>query len=338
VLANEITLHIGVHKTATTLIQRSLKTLRSQLAAQGVAYVDRGEMSLLPALHGWRAFRDPTAPVPELRPQMPAFGVHRPDLAAAFTDELRALAARRCAEVASSSGDSLRHLLMSNETLVGSEAPDFGAVYRPRAVAALGHVLEALEPTRTHLVLYVRRQDTLIESQYMQRIHDGEVHDFADFAARATADTFIQYQDLADRLRRIDAVVTVRVRPFEAVAAGPARFVADLLRPFDLDLDLTVLNKRRANPSYTAPALVAALAINPLLEGTEQLRATRKFLRRTFPASRYPPPQLFTDRERRRVLEMYAAANRAFFERELPDAPVDSYADDEATARLSQLV
>ena len=40
VLPSEITLHIGLHKTATSLVQRSLRGLRTQMAVQGVAYVD----------------------------------------------------------------------------------------------------------------------------------------------------------------------------------------------------------------------------------------------------------------------------------------------------------
>ena len=182
-LPSQITLHIGLQKTATTLIQRSLKRLRPQLAAQGVVYVDRLEMLKLPAALGWRAYRAQEEPVPDGSPHMPAFQEHRAHLADDFTAQLRALAQERSDQVAREFGSTPRHLLLSNEAVVGTQAPDFGPIYRPRAVPALCHVLEALEPSATNLVLYVRRQDRLIESQYMQRIHAGEVHTFSEFAA-----------------------------------------------------------------------------------------------------------------------------------------------------------
>jgi hypothetical protein len=269
---------------------------------------------------------------------MPATRTHRADLADDFTSQLRALAVARSEKVARRIGSAPHHLLLSNEAIVGTEAPDFGPIYRPRAAAALRHVLQALEPSATRLVLYVRRQDRLIESQYMQRIHAGEVHNFAEFARAATAECFIRYGDLVERLATIDSVVEIRVRPFEVIGAGAAAFVADLLAPLGLTLDLDVVVDKRANPKYTAPALQAALAINPLLETPKQLRATRKYLREIFPAARYPDPDLFSDAQRQRVLAMYDASNRAFLSRYVPDVAPDAYSSEAATALLAHII
>jgi len=323
-IPRQITLHVGLHKTGTTLIQRSLRKLRDPMARRGVVYMDRLEMSDMASFAGWRAL--PSRDDPRI-PRLPAHRLHRVELAEQFTLELRHLAERRSEEAAAAAGGHPAHLVMSNEALVGAVAPDLSHPYRPRAEPALQHVLDALAPDSTRLVLYVRRQDRLIESQYVQRIHEGLTHDFEEFAAAATADTFIRYGDLVERLAEIATVVEVTVRPFEVIGLGAVDFMIDFLEPLGLGgLDLSDVSMKRTNPSYTAPALRAALAINPLLETLDELRATRRFLRSTFPIGKYPRPQLFDEKERQRVLDMYAPANRRLFRSFMPEFPEDSYA------------
>ena len=336
-LPRDLTLHVGLQKTGTSLVQRSMRRLRDRLGAAGFVYLDRREMMKLPAYHGWRAFplRDELEPFfgPRLRPMR----VHMPDLVDAFSDQIRDLAAARTRGVAQRYGGTPPHLFISNETLAGRMAPDVGSVYRPRAEAALEHLISALSPERTSIVLYVRRQDTLIESQYMERIHSGEVTEFADWARVMAAGPFIKFADLMTRLAAVGTVVRVIVKPFETIRAGGDRFVADLLAGIGARVNLDGLDFAEENPSYSAPALAAALALNPSIRNRKQLLATRDFLRATYPLADYPRPELFSAAQRAEVLEMYADSNRAFFTQYLPAADPDSYRNDAATDRLRDL-
>jgi len=336
-LPRSITLHIGLQKTGTTLIQRTLRKMRNHLASQGVVYVGRQDVNKLPALIGWRAF--PLEPVVERgigkvrnRPRL-----HDPRRESEFTQELRDLAAARCREVLDATGRSPKSLLMSNETLVGRLAPDFGAVFRPRAESAIEHVLEAFEPEHTTLILYVRRQDSLLESQYMQKIHAGEVIPFNKWAKASLRRPYIRFSELADRLQSIPTVDSLVVRPFETIKAGPDRFMAELLGRVGVRGGLDKMDFAASNPSYTAPALEAALAINGFLEKKEQVRATRKFLKKLFPRGEYPPPELFSAAERREVLEMYEHDNRELFRKHIPEAAEDAYLSDAGTDALKRL-
>ena len=312
-----LVLHVGGPKTGTSLIQRSLRTLRPQLRQRGIAYVDRSQMQRLEHRMSWGGDA-----------RGPAAGK------SAFAAELKGVVKSARREVAG----RLRTVLLSNEAMIGRAGPGFGDPYWPRAAEGIGEVIAALSPRRTDVLVYVRRQDRLLESMYMQQIHVGKSLTWEDFFANAGGDDRVRYRDLMEVIEGLPTVESTRVRPFEIIEGGAAPFVADFLAYFGAD-DLTPLltDFAPSNPPYTQPAWESALQINPHLRTEEQIRETRKFLKKLFPPEKHPPAALMTPDERLRLLEIYGPANLSFFRDYLPDYPADSYLSDEATERLGSI-
>lgn len=309
-----LVLHVGVPKTGTSLIQRSLRKLRPQLRERGIAYVDRKQIHRLAHRRSWGAYA--TGP---------------PEDKGAFASELKSVTRSEMRQTAGKT----KTVVISNESLIGRVAPEFGDPYWPRAVDGVGEVIAALRPKRTDILLYTRRQDRLLESQYMQQIHLGKSLRWDRFIAGAGKDDRVRYRDLVEVLGGLPTVESIDIRPFEIIGAGAAPFVADFLASFDLaHLVSHIENFGKSNPSYTQPAWEAALLMNPHLRTPEQRDDTRKFLKQLFPPDEYPPAQLMTDEQRMELLDIYAPANESFFRDFLPGYPVDSYATPEGVDKL----
>jgi hypothetical protein len=314
-----LTLHIGLQKTGTTLIQRSLRKLRPVLRNHGIIYIDRSDINGLNSLRGWVAFNKTK---PELRP--------------AFIRELGELVSEK---IEQASGVSpVRHVLISNEALVGFNSPNYRLPFRPKAELAILEFMEALAPEDTRLVLYVRRQDRLIESAYMQRIHAGRAFTFEEYLARIDDGPIIDFENLVERLEKLPTVTKVTTRPFEFIGAGNVPFVADFLDAAGLpDVDLSpIADLPRSNPSYTGPAYQCALTINRHVSGRNQRAQVRKFLKDLFPVGEYPSAVLFQEAERQACLDTYREVNESFFRRRHPELPPDVYSTPEATEYLAR--
>ena len=313
-----LTLHIGLQKTGTTLIQRSLRKLRPALRHHGIIYIDRSDIHRLNSLRGWAAFHRT-----------------RPELRSAFIRELGELVSEKTERAPDVS--SIRHVLISNEALAGFSSPNFKLPFRPKTELAILDFMEALAPEDTRLVLYVRRQDRLIESAYMQRIHAGKSFTFEEYLARIDDGPIIDFENLVLRLERLPTVTKVTTRPFEFIGAGNVPFVADFLDAAGMpNLDLSpIADLPRSNPSYTGPAHQCALTINRHVSAKNQQAQVRKFLKHLFPVGEYPSAVLFQEAERQACLDTYREVNERFFRRRHPELPPDVYSTPQATEYLA---
>jgi hypothetical protein len=220
-------------------------------------------------------------------------------------------------------------VLISNEAFVGAmeKGPFVERPFRPRAEGAIGDVLDILEPDVCHLILVTRRQDTLLESQYMWQIHGGGAFTFdrylASFLAHREA---LSYLDLGERLERIPGVQGVTMHPFEAIRSGLGGFLDALLADTGARLDLTGLTfDAERNPAYSGRALEIAIAVNPHLRGRKEHRVVRDHLRSAFPAAQWGRVALLDDATRAAIVSGFAAENEAVFRRWMTAYPPDAY-------------
>ncbi|MCP3973708.1 MAG: hypothetical protein GY720_04365 [bacterium] len=320
-----LVLHAGIHKTGTTTLQVSLKQLRPQLHQRGVALVTIEMMKKLPHEGSWAARR-----------------TRNPVEAPLFQDELRNLVATEMAEVEQVSGAPTQQVLISNERLVGARMPSEGDSprFRPVAEDSITEVIEALAPERTHLALYTRRQDRLMESCYLWEIQKGRSHSVRDQFPYIDQ-TVLRYFDLARRLRAIPKVDSMRVRPFELIGAGSLLYLEDFLVNIGLNgqLDMSEFEEDpSANRSYSNKALSIALKVNRELETKKERDAVKRFLKRAFPIGTYPGAQILTPEERTKLIERYADDNEQLFLTFMPDLPMDSYSSIEATKKLGTVL
>jgi hypothetical protein len=314
---DRLVLHVGVQKTASSLIQRSMRQLRPHLRQAGIAYIGRQQTHGLEGRTSWAAY-----------------GKGDPAIADAYAAGLREVVSKEMRAV-----PDLRTVLLSNESMIGRVGPEYGDPFWPRAEAGVRQVIDWLEPRSTEIWLYVRRQDRLLESLYMQAIHRGGTRRWPVFQAQVCSDVRVRYVDLVGLLETLPTVAAVRVRPFEIIEGGPRRFIRDFLAPLGGRKLVDHLERtRKSNPSYTQPAYAAARVMNRHMDAPEQVALARRTLRKIFPQSKYPRADLMSDEDRAAFLAMHAGENETLFRKYLADFPESSYTaievPDELTAHL----
>jgi len=316
---DQLILHIGVPKTGSSLIQKSLRALRQPLRDHGIAYIDRKAFLAMGDYRAWAAY------------DRSAYSKEK------FSDELAGAVEAARKKVARGG----RTLLISNESISGRLSPDYGDPFWPRAGESIAELVSVIKPERTRVIVYVRRQDRLLESLYMQRMHLGYQTRWEHFRDKVCRDDRVRYTQLLALVGAAPSVQSLRVRPFETIQAGAAAFTADFLDELglgELVYELEPKTLATTNPSYTQPAWEAALALNPLLSAPDQPNKVRKFLTDLFPPGEYPPAQLLTDEERLAMLTRYRDENEALFTRYLPEFPRDTYSTLEGTKLLRDVL
>lgn len=323
--APDLVLHIGMQQSGATMVQRALSRLRPQLRTHGVAFIGHRRIAQLEHLAGWRCRDDAD-----------------PGDAEAFARELADAVAHEQKRVADVGGAAPGRVLIASDHLIGAAnlgADDEGA-FRPHAVPAIAHVISALGAERVRLALYTHRQDRLMEFCYLREVQKGHHHTLDEQFPRRFEPLF-DYDDLLARLAALPGVVDIRVRPFELVGAGPSAFVDDFLAAVDLSgaLDLAgITGDLRPHHVYSRRGLRIALGMNPYLEAPRDRTLVRNFLLDHFAAADDRQSRFMPKRERRRILAAYRDVNRAMFRRHMPDLPEDSYDDNPATDRLTEVL
>lgn len=193
-MKKRLVLHIGMHKTGTSSVQRYFSRNRAILRRMGVCY---------PKSIGVSGERQPKhAAIFDAISHEADFGVHHPVLGPAAE-----LLNQAAAEIEAAPG---RLGVLSAEGLSG-ERPVFAA-----ALADLGARFDAT------VVIFVRRQDHWVESFYKQMVLSRDVREtrsFHEFVQAVSTNQHMDYARIIGWWR--DAFEDVRVVGFHA--AGPAR-------------------------------------------------------------------------------------------------------------------
>lgn len=291
-----IFVHMGAHKTGTTLLQNLLKENRAALTAQNVCYL-RG-----PGRHPfWYYWRDGDK--------------------AAFRDR-RAVFRRQFLKAARDH----RHVIYSSETMFGTSDLAGARCLYPRATETLQALARALRGLEVRIIFYVRRQDDFIEASFLNRIQtlatsihldharllkDQNWSDFSVYKTEFEVDKLC-WLDLMERFAAVFGREAIHVRPFESIKAGAAayarRFASDFCDPEGLDLTPPVFENR----SFSAPALEIFLK-EARQRGYEDLKDLRLELQTRYPNTEYPRPSLLSGSERQAILDMHAASNHRLF-------------------------
>lgn len=214
----KVVYHLGVHKTGTTLLQQSLAVNTGQLRDHGVYFLNAewpdGLKRLRRRMRGLQK---------HLNDGVPTEG----DVAR--LGELNGRLLRR----ASASGAKL--LLISEENLLGVTVHrelawgNDPARFYPSAGENLAGLTTGLSPGDITAILYTRSLDSLLLGFYSEAVrHLETAEDYAGFLDRVDIPSF-RFDDLLARLQASRPCIDIRVKPFEAIRAGVAAFVGDLL-------------------------------------------------------------------------------------------------------------
>lgn len=202
----DVVLHLGTGKTGTTTIQHLMQQSRAALADQGVLY-PRSPGPVRHARLGLSLRSDD-----ELA-QMPTWHQMR----AQSPDRFRRRFTRRLREEIAEAAPST--VLFSDEALYG---------LMPHSVTLLRAFTDSLGG-RTRLVVYLRRQDEHLGSDYQQRVKTGEVRRMAQWTGEHDRSATYAYARRLARWEEAMAPTTLVVRRFERSAFKDGSLEADFL-------------------------------------------------------------------------------------------------------------
>lgn len=321
-MAPDLVVHLGLRESGPVRLQQALGRLRPQLHRCGVGLVAPAE----PA-------------DPRDRGRLARDGAQGADGDPAPGTSLAARVRQEAAHVGRGGHGPRAVVVCSERLLEGSHVSGAGpGLCDALDLAAIREALAACGGARARAVLYIRRQDRLMELSHLRAVRQGRVHDFAQLPQ--AVDAAWGYEQLVGWLQRLPCIEDVVVRPFELVASSAARHARDFLVAAGLDgeLDVTAVGTDLApDPVYSAQACRIAVDVASLLESERERRLVDDFLITRFAAADDESTRFLSDRQRARILEAHAPANRALFRQRMPDLPDDAYTSDEATLRLAAL-
>jgi hypothetical protein len=243
-------LHLGAHKTGTSLIQKYFRDNPRLTAEVGIAYVPRGDMNHL-VRWGTEAEKHPE----RLRDRL--------------TNE-----AARAAEV----------ILVSHENALGRPVVAGRDGLYPKALRFARALLAICEQTPDldpHIVYYVRPLEEFLESYFLQTVHQGRTHSFAEWFARFDPAS-LAWGPVIAALDETFGADRVSVGDFREIKQGQHQFLRNFIRRAGLPEPPEVAYIPIRNPSVSDRGLRMALDINPLLKDPKERKAVRGFLQRNF--------------------------------------------------------
>lgn len=199
-----VSLHVGVHKTATTHLQQTLAANTDQLNEAGLR-------ALLP-----RQLRGPGQKISDL------FGLEQ-------DDQSHRPGVRRLARLLP---DPMNRLVISEENFIGMwRGPDrrVGLPLYPNAEQHIAALAQSIAPHVLDVFVALRDPCRFLWSCYSQNLMAGDVMDpFAFFMDRGPQ--HIDWVDLVRRIRAVPGVRKVGVWPYEAYPMNSTAIYRHMLR------------------------------------------------------------------------------------------------------------
>lgn len=276
-----LVLHLGAHKTGTSLVQKYLRDKDTACQKAGIWPMPRGDGD---EFIGWGR-----------------------------AAEVEAGAKGLCAKIAEAESRRMRCVVLSHENALGRPFRQDAPHLYPDAARHGANLKKALSEDRPwRVVYYIRSQAAFLESYYLQTVHEGAWHDFDTYMMGLGLHGF-SWRPLYDALCGLFGAENVVLRSFdEDIAAGQAAYLerfltsatAADLRPFG-QFDY----KPVRNPSVGDRGLELARGINPMLRNPAERKLFRKFLQEHFSNRDYPRPALLSEAAREEMRARYDAEN-----------------------------
>lgn len=215
-------IHIGVHKTGTTLIQKNLAQNIGALRAQGVYYVNLEAPRILQKQ--WHLLRR-------------AQNDHRYPLAKNALAKFN----HKVAKAARNAG--AHTVLMSDENYLGVlphhqlEWSDQPARFYPHAGKCLQALTFAINPRDIRFVMYTREQSSILRGHYVEGLRLTRMpYTFEEFLDRIDLSTY-RFDDLYARVKDARKRSEFVVKPFESIRYGASAFLSDFYASCNLEAD-----------------------------------------------------------------------------------------------------
>ncbi len=288
-----ITLHCGAHKTGSSLLQDKLKRNSRRLLAAGIRYVPQESLEPLMALLDGR-------PDPEAEGQIRAY----------FESMI----------------GEVNSLVVSHESLLGFAglvAGEASQQFYAKAVSRARLLARCLDGWKIQLILYTRRQDSFLESVYLEGFREeyilGTFQAFFENVDTQQLNWFTLIREIEQAMPKGQ----ITVRPFESISEGSRPFAEKFFKLFVKTdgMDFGGIKSHRRGLSMPAYRLLQGARIR--LGGRQTL--VRKVLQRAM-TNRWLPSAIFlNDRQRADLLFAHRLDNQSLFQEYMPEYPPDFY-------------
>lgn len=277
-------LHVGAHKTGTSVVQAYLREHEAALGAQGVYHFEREETN-------------------------PYFNWGREVITnpAMLEGKLRSTFAHRRYSM----------MIASNENILGrpfvskvrGRRTRQGRPIYPDAepiIEALGKIMNSYDG---RLIFSVRPQAAFVESYYLQTVHQGATTSFDEWLATLDLDG-LSWNPIISMMCEAVGRERVIVLDFELIKKGQDRFLAEFFARIDPGLDIDPDFREARNRSVSEKGLKMALSVNQVVHDVEDRRGIRRFLQDHFSNVDYPRPTLLSAADRAAIDQRYAEEYR----------------------------
>lgn len=273
-------LHLGAHKTGTTLIQ--------------------GFMQDNPAI--MKANRIRALPHAQIRAHL-SYEYHK---------DATVVSAWLADRMASAERNKVRHFVFSFEQALGPMFEGGKGLY-PQASENLTALAMFFAGRPVTIIYAIRDQADFIESNYIQHVQLGFAPDFRTYLSRIDMNHLSWASEIA-KIRTAFPAAKICVVPFGTVIRkGQAAFLAHFFSLFtnaDPKRFGNFAYESQQNISLGDKGLEIALAINRMGLTREERLRFRHVLQTHFSNRKYPRPQLLTEEERHWLAARYHDENR----------------------------
>ncbi len=268
-----VVLHLGAHKTGTSLVQKFLRDQPKVVEGLNVHYIGRTATN---TLIGWGDFV-----------------IKKPHRLSGALDE---------------APGSARAVILSHENSIGHPIDGSQPDLYPAAAACAKALRDATAGYDVRVVYHIRAQESFLESYYLQTVHQGQYGTFGEWIAGIDLDQ-VSWVPAISALQAAFGPEHVHVIDFATIAAGQHKFLTDFLDIATPGHNVDISYGATRNPSVSAQGLRIALDVNPLLETAKERAAMRKFLQKHFNNRKGDRPTLFSEEQKDQLSRRYSGEN-----------------------------
>tara|TARA_B100000900_G_scaffold126037_1_gene106385 strand:+ start:181 stop:1239 length:1059 start_codon:yes stop_codon:yes gene_type:complete len=274
----ELFLHIGLHKTGTSSIQESLIQNKANLAKEGILYINNLKIfdNIL---------------------NIDFFNIK-------FADKC----ITELENISKSKKNTIKKIIISNESFSGN--PFNGYKKLKIIVKYLNEISKSFE---TKIILYLRRQDELIESLYIQSIKSGKTALFNDFIKTLKYDSF-NWSNYINIWMQYFSKNQLIVRMYDKEKFKDGNIVTDFASVLESKLLKNDINFYEENKGYSQASLEVAQMLNQYLNEYEK-RYVRHFLEKIDTKKRHISSKFYTYKKRQQVLAYFEKCNEELLDK-----------------------
>lgn len=276
-----VVLHLGAHKTGTSLIQKYMRDRPKIMRRNRIAAMSRTAGD---ELVGWGQEKILSKGLPEIGRRI-----------------------RRSALLLRS------RYILSHENALGRPFTSSGSTLYPDAGTLARRIVDGLPDKRMMAVYYIRDQASFLESYYLQTIHEGKHHSFDEWVTPKLAGS-LSWRPLYDGLCEALGKENVLLKDFSSqIRQGQASFLSDFFSAF-MSVDAQKFENfeypARRNLSIGDLGLELALKINPHMKSKKDQKIARNFLQQLFSNADFPRPVLLSEEQKQPLKGEYMAENQ----------------------------